>query len=155
MKTETFLERVKQNTTLFGIPFSKQYDYSSVLENYPINIKQTSKIHIKCKDHGLFTIQMGHHLYHSHGCQQCAELSRTRKSLKTKADFLQTLFERFPENRELFDYSETVYSGSVYPIIFRCIKCGMIHTQRASNHLTFSKRCSCNGGRTSKAVQDM
>lgn len=143
MTTESFIQRASENHDCFGNKFSDQYDYEEVIKQYPIKLKQTNLIQVRCKTHGIFFTRMVHHLYHSSGCQQCAFEFKQKKSCLSTTEYIESVLKKFPQNRELFDYTETVYSKSNATITFTCKRCWRKHEQRASNHLAISKTCEC------------
>lgn len=110
------------------------YDYSLV--NY---VNSTEPVIIKCKKHGEFSQIPANHINQGSGCPKCLVV--------TTEDWIKKALLVHPD--ELYDYKETVYSGSEKPLNIYCKninRLGIEHgwfTILASEHLKGTKCKLC------------
>lgn len=94
------------------------YDYSSThYEN------AVSKVFVKCKIHGEFSISPNNHL-RGRGCAECGKESSRLSKLK---DFEKYYIEFIILYGEKYDYSSVIWEGSSKPITVICKKHGEFH----------------------------
>jgi len=103
-----------------------KYDYTET-----IYISANKKINIICREHGVFTQKASHHTNGS-GCKLC----KKSKPKLTTDEFIRRSNEI---HKNVYDYSETIYTGSHNNVIIRCNKHGKFE-QLATNHLS-NKGC--------------
>jgi hypothetical protein len=117
--TDWFVKRSKE-------VHGEEYDYSKV--DYKRN---TTKVIIICPTHGEFQTLPSNHARGSI-CPKCAIKESRKKRLLTKEVFIEKAIR---VHGERYDYTDTKYSGRLYPITIGCPIHGLITIKRASQHL--------------------
>lgn len=116
--TEQFIEKAK-------VVHGDKFDYSDV--EYK---NANTKVKIFCKGcNETFEQVPSSHLY-GNGCINC---KKGRDPLTTE-EFLETLLKNYPQNKELYDYSDTVYTGNKDNLTIKCKRCDTYFTQKADSH---------------------
>lgn len=161
-KGAQFVERAK---AIHG----DKYDYSLV--NYKTCKDRVEIICNKCGKH--FTQTPDNHINLQRGCPFCgAESSKEKLTAQSKArkgqklghyqkkdgtlskqrctteEFLKKVFNKFPQNKDLFDYSHVKYTTCEEKVEIHCKICGYIMHQKPSDHL-LGKGCKRCAGRKS------
>lgn len=161
-KGAQFVERAK---AIHG----DKYDYSLV--NYKTCKDRVEIICNKCGKH--FTQTPDNHINLQRGCPFCgAESSKEKLTAQSKArkgqklghyqkkdgtlskqrctteEFLKKVFNKFPQNKDLFDYSHVKYTTCEEKVEIHCKVCGYIMHQKPSDHL-LGKGCKRCAGRKS------
>jgi predicted nucleic acid-binding Zn-ribbon protein len=106
-----------------------KYDYSKT-----VYTKAKDPLIITCPKHGDFIQKASSHIHINHGCPHCANFYG-----KSVEDFIEDAKE---VHGNLYDYTETVYTGALKPVNIKCAKHGVFN-QIASNHLSGSGCPSC------------
>lgn len=163
-KGAQFVERAK---AIHG----DKYDYSLV--NYKTCKDRVEIICNKCGKH--FTQTPDNHINLQRGCPFCgAESSKEKLTAQSKArkgqklghyqkkdgtlskqrctteEFLKKVFNKFPQNKDLFDYSHVKYTTCEEKVEIHCKICGYIMHQKPSDHL-LGKGCKRCAGRATSA----
>lgn len=97
-----------------------------------VYVNSQTKVKIKCKSHGIFEQTPNSHINQKQGCISCW---RNRQKSNTE-DFIE---KSIKIHGDVYDYSESVYIGSLEPIKIRCIKHGEFYS-------TPNRHLSGNGG---------
>lgn len=163
-KGAQFVERAK---AIHG----DKYDYSLV--NYKTCKDRVEIICNECGKH--FTQTPDNHINLQRGCPFCgAESSKEKLAARSKArkgqklghyqkkdgtlskqrctteEFLKKVFNKFPQNINLFDYSHVKYTTCEEKVEIHCKVCGYIMHQKPSDHL-LGKGCKRCAGRATSA----
>lgn len=93
-------------------------------------VNSVTKVNITCPIHGDFEQTPAGHIS-GNGCPKCAEVSRKVTLLKTTKQFI---VEAVAVHGDKYDYSQSVYTGSSFPIQVVCPYHGMFQV-RAHVHL--------------------
>lgn len=103
------------------------YDYSET-----VYVFSKKKVRIGCREHGIFEQTPNSHLDGA-GCPKCGaqKCGKYKHKRRTTQRFVETAKAKFGD---LFDYSETDYSGCDEPITIICRKHGRF-VQTPANHL--------------------
>jgi hypothetical protein len=138
--TATFIEAARK-------VHGNDYDYSRV-EYGQTNL---CEVEIVCPEHGAFRQRAANHLF-GKGCKKCADLRTGGAQALSEEEF-------FIKAREVhgdtYDYSRTVYRGTVRRITIVCPTHGEFE-QIASNHVYQASGCpSCTTPGTSKLEQEV
>lgn len=113
LTTEEFIERAK-------LKHGDKYDYSKVAY-----VKSSSKVKIKCKEHGVFNQSPNHHLK-GKGCILCAGVNkRTTSSFIKKSKQI---------HGDRYDYSLVNYKNSQSDVAIICSEHGVFY-QMANSHV--------------------
>lgn len=128
LKTKEFIEKaVKKH--------GDTYDYTET-----VYVTSKKKVGIVCREHGVFWQTPNSHLAGA-GCRKCGEKKRgnhkSKRRRRTTKQFIEKAISKFGN---LFDYSETDYSGSTKPVIIICKKHGRFE-QTPTNHLSNTYGC--------------
>ncbi len=147
-KGALFVERAK---AIHG----DKYDYSLV--NYKTCKDPVEIICNKCGKHFLQTPD--NHINTKKGCPVCGK-ERSKEKLVARGkerrgkpnlrhrssteEFLKKVFNKFPQNRDLFDYSHVKYTTCEEKVEIHCKVCGYVMHQKPSDHLQGKgcKRCA-------------
>lgn len=163
-KGAQFVERAK---AIHG----DKYDYSLV--NYKTCKDRVEIICNECGKH--FTQTPDNHLNLQRGCPFCgAERAKEKAIVRLKArkgqklghyqkkdgtlskqrctteEFLKKVFNKFPQNKDLFDYSHVKYTTCEEKVEIHCKVCGYVMHQKPSDHL-LGKGCKRCAGRATSA----
>lgn len=124
--TEEFIEEAKK-------AHGNKYDYSK--SNY-INAK--SAIEIVCLKHGSFWQIPNSHLL-GKGCLKCSG-----KYQYTTEEWVEEVLKKFPQNKDLYDYTNIIYLNAKEKVTILCKKCGREFKQKASHHMEGHGCENCN-----------
>lgn len=123
-----------------------RYDYSSVLYT-----NSKTPVVIICREHGSFA-QSPHAHLSGQGCPECGKLSSVRARTYTQEEVLSKCTE---VHMGRYDYSQTIYSGSMQKMDIICPEHG-VFSQTASHHLKGHGCPKCaderNGAMTRKSL---
>lgn len=155
-KGALFVERAK---AIHG----DKYDYSLV--NYKTCKDPVEIICNKCGKHFLQTPD--NHINTKKGCPVCGK-ERSKEKLVARGkerrgkpnlrhrssteEFLKKVFNKFPQNRDLFDYSHVKYTTCEEKVEIHCKVCGYVMHQKPSGHLQ-GKGCKRCAGKAASANQ--
>ena len=124
----------------------EKYDYSLV----PDNVKYNDKIQVICskkypwgEPHGIFIIQVGHHIGRGSGCQKCAG-----KYKRTKEDFVK---EATYIHNGLYTYDNFVWVNSHTKGIIHCTKHNIDFEMSPGHHLSGQGCPKCRYEKASKS----
>lgn len=101
------------------------YDYSKV-----VYVKNTVKVDIICKNHGVFKMAPANHL-NGAGCQKCANELKSKNSRYSTEDFLGLAKKRHGDGR--YDYSNVDYINSITKVDVICYKHGVFEATPADH----------------------
>lgn len=102
------------------------YDYSLV--NY---VNMNAKVKIICPIHGVFEQKAYHHL--KHGCRKCSINKNINK--RKRSDINEFILKSKKVHGDVYDYSNSIYKGSLIKLEIKCNKCGYIFYQKPNDHL--------------------
>lgn len=130
-----------QSKTLLFIKKAK--DVHNNLYEYPEAeyINNTSKVKIKCLEHGTFLQSPANHIQ-GKGCPSCKKVKLANLKRLSQEDFVSKASE---VHNHLYDYSKVVYKSSLTPIIIICKTHGEF-SQRPNDHLSGAGCAKCRGG---------
>lgn len=119
--------------------------YPNILSKYDftdsVYVNACSDMSVKCLYcYNTFSVTPTNMLASGGGCGLC----RSLRSRLTTEQFLMNLFENFPQNKELYDYTNTVYVSNNDNIEVRCVRCDTKFTQLADVHRRGSGCSKCN-----------
>lgn len=95
---------------------NNKYDYSLVL-NY---IDHKTKVKVKCKEHGTFSITPNNHLS-GYGCYRCGKLSAAQKTILSLQEFIS---KSKITHGDQYTYDKTQYIGAHKKVTITCLKHG-------------------------------
>lgn len=122
MNTEQFVKEAK-------LIHGDKYDYSET-----VYTGANKKVKIICPDHGLFEQRASSHL-EGYGCKLCSRENR-EKGMTTE-EYIARAKE---VHGDKYDYSKTVYKGSLEDVCVTCYKHGDFYVN-ASNHINKGAGC--------------
>lgn len=115
----------------------------------PFDFKNTSqKIEIICKKHGIFTQNLGRHMYGA-GCKKCN--SRGGSNKKSTQEFIDRATK---VHNNIYDYSLSNYKSIDQPLDVICKKHGIFKV-RPGNHINKKSTCPKCTNKISKAEQEI
>ena len=109
---------------------------STIHNNYysytnAVYINSHTKLLITCPVHGDFNMSPNNHL-NGQGCRLCNISTASSKRMKDLSTFIN---EAKAVHGDAYDYTETVYTGALKPITYKCNTCNQYVTQTAVAHL--------------------
>lgn len=153
-KTKTYLEILR---AIVHHHSDKKHNYLYSIKNHDIG--KHDKIRVYCLDHKIwFETQVRNHLPSKNKegsvCPVCRNNNFSKKFLKTKNEFLQSLLEKHGEEFvNKVSYSD--YSGSRTPIKCSCNKCNHEYFQLPNDILTHGYGCPNCANTRSKAEEEI
>lgn len=142
---ETFIENARQ---IHG----DRYDYSSITTQFTDTTTVLTHLTIGCTTHGPFNQTPAGHLHRKQGCPQCANLTKSKKSLTRWT--LDTFLEKaHVTHSNKYEYAAVEWSdtgSSKTRVVITCPVHGEF-TQTAANHVSGNgcPKCSVTGALTS------
>ena len=98
LNTEIFIERSRAK-------HGDRYDYSM-----SIYVRSNDKVKVICKEHGIFLVGAGKHMYGA-GCQKCRGFGQTTETLKARL---------IKARGDRYDYSKSVFEATSKKITIIC-----------------------------------
>jgi hypothetical protein len=133
---EQFITEAKQT-------HGDKYDYSKV-----VYINTDTPVIIICKIHGEFPQRPDCHINREQNCPDCAIIENGINLRLTKEEFVKKCIQRFGD---IYDYSDSIYTGGINRIIIKCKKHGYFTARTASLHYIDGVGCpNCSGTGYSK-----
>lgn len=140
-KTKKFIDKV----LLIDKHKKKGYTY----ENFKYNGAH-GKSWITCPVHGDFEQAANEHIK-GKGCSKCA--NNIRLTLK---QFINKIYIKHSKNKELYDYTNTIYINDSTPIEIICNKCKTKFKQTPNNHYTKNQGCrNCKSSSAEKIIYQL
>jgi len=131
-KRYTELEYIDECKKVHG----DKYDYSGTKYT-----RSKERVNVKCPKHGIFSPVAQCHLV-GDGCKKCANERLSLLNFKKIEEFINQANDAWKEkNKELFDYTNSIYNGRHSPINIRCKIHNTEFIQDAGAHLQKHTGC--------------